>query len=118
MQKFSKAIRLRKKTEYDRALNAGMRRATPNLVVIASKNSDGCARLGLIVSRKVGNAVCRNRVKRYIREIFRQTQSTLPVWDIVVIARPSAKESTFHRLAEDFLGAIKKLQNSRQRQPA
>jgi ribonuclease P protein component len=48
------------------------------------------------VSRKVGNAVVRNRVKRQVREWFRHTRSTLPgAWDIVVIARSEAAELEF-----------------------
>lgn len=53
--------------------------------------SAGRARLGLTVSRRVGNAVARNRVKRRVREWFRREQGRLsPGRDYVVIARPGA----------------------------
>lgn len=53
-------------------------------------------RLGLTVSRKVGNAVVRNRVKRRVRAWFREARSTFPgAWDIVVIARRQAAELEF-----------------------
>lgn len=49
------------------------------------------SRFGLTVSRKVGNAVVRNRVKRWLREAVRRERSTLPGrWDVVLIAHPSA----------------------------
>jgi ribonuclease P protein component len=47
-------------------------------------------RLGLTVSRKVGNAVVRNQIKRRIREWFRRHRNEFPKGDLVVIARPSA----------------------------
>ena len=49
--------------------------------------------MGITVSRRVGNAVVRNRVKRWVREFARRRMGSLPVaWDIVVIARPRAAE--------------------------
>jgi ribonuclease P protein component len=53
--------------------------------------SDTTARLGIAVAKKaVGAAVARNRIKRVIREYFRQTRGQLPALDIVVQARPAA----------------------------
>lgn len=52
---------------------------------------DAPTRLGLTVSRRVGNSVVRSRVKRQIREWFRQDRATLPIArDVVVIARPGS----------------------------
>ncbi len=62
------------------------------LYVFPSGSNDGSPRLGLSVSRKVGGAVERNRVKRLLREAFAQESVRLPVGtDAVVIARPGAK---------------------------
>ena len=58
-------------------------------------------RLGVTVSRKVGNSVVRNRVKRRIRAWFRVARSAFPeAWDIVVIARPQAADLEFARTAK------------------
>jgi ribonuclease P protein component len=64
-----------------------------DFVLVASQSDDRRpARLGLVVSGKVGNAVIRNRVKRGVREVFRTELSALPQLagrNLVVIARPS-----------------------------
>ena len=77
----------------------GARQSSRHFVVLVAPAGDHApagpapapARLGVTVSRKVGNAVTRNRVKRGIREWFRSRSSTLE-GDIVVIARKGAGE--------------------------
>lgn len=49
----------------------GCKLHTPHFILLLAENSIASSRLGLTVSRKVGNAVMRNRVKRYLREFFR-----------------------------------------------
>ena len=61
------------------------------------------ARLGLTVSRKVGNAVVRNRVKRRVREWFRHDGRSLTAgWDVVVIARQEAARLPFAQLSREL----------------
>lgn len=51
---------------------------------------DGCSRLGVVASRKLGKATVRNRAKRLLREVFRRNQHRLiPGIDLVLVARPS-----------------------------
>lgn len=71
----------------------GLRVHTASFLVVALANStSGGARIGLSVSRRVGNAVVRNRVRRLIREVFRRHASALPNVDLVVIAKEGAVE--------------------------
>jgi ribonuclease P protein component len=68
-------------------------------------------RLGLTVSRKVGNAVMRNRAKRRLREVVRLYPSPekLLGWDIVLIGRTSSSERDFELMRQDFMQGLKNL---------
>lgn len=80
--------RLRKRFEFGRVRDQGRRVYTKSFVIVVRPNEDGQQRLGLTVSQKVGCAVRRNRVKRLLREVFRQHRQLFPLAaDIVVIAK-------------------------------
>ena len=84
----------------------GLRSAGTALVLLALPTSLGWRRLGVTVSRKVGNAVCRARVKRLVRDIFRQERGRLPPSvDLVAIARHPAAAATREALAREFVRA-------------
>lgn len=94
MAGFSKQQRLLAKPQFDSVMNNGIKTVCRDFVLIASKSKreDETARLGLVVSRKVGGSVERNRIKRCVRESFRQgTDQRLAGRDLVVIARPALK---------------------------
>lgn len=80
------------------------------VVVIARA---GRGRVGFTVSRKVGGAVVRNAVKRRLRDVARRHK---PLWagtDLVVVARPEAAGRGLVALEEDFLGALRRLEEKR-----
>lgn len=92
MAGFSKQHRLLAKPQFDAVMNNGLKTVCRDFVLIASKatREDQTARLGLVVSRKVGGSVERNRIKRCVRECFRgKNTDALAGRDLVVIARPS-----------------------------
>ena len=70
------------------------------MILNAAPNGLEHVRIGLIVSRKVARkAVHRNQIKRRLREILRTWMPYLrPGWDLIVVARPPAREASFHEL--------------------
>ena len=93
-QRLPRGARLRDPRDFQRVNRRGVRRAGSYFVaVIAPARRDATVKLGLAVSRQVGNAVARNRVKRLVREWFRRSRPALPTGtDWVVIARKGAAE--------------------------
>jgi ribonuclease P protein component len=93
--RFPKASRLLRTAEFDRVF--ARRRSSGNdlLVVYGCENDLNSSRLGLVVSRKCGNAVARARWKRCLREAFRLSQHELPAGiDLVVLPRAGAVPTT------------------------
>ena len=87
-ERFPPAVRVRRRTDYLAIQNRGRRVSGPHLLLFARGGGD---RVGVTVSRKVGGAVLRNRLKRWIRECYRLRRGELPRgFDLVVVARPSA----------------------------
>ena len=86
---FTSRMRLRRPSQFRAVLAGGVRKAVGPLNVYALPNKLGQPRLGLAVSRRVGGAVVRNRIKRRMREAFRLMQNDLPTgYDLVISARP------------------------------
>lgn len=79
------------------------------LVLYVRKNRTACNRVGVTVSKKLGKAVVRNRVRRRLREVYRLHESRfLPGWDIVVVARHRAITASFSDLTKAYLSLAKK----------
>jgi ribonuclease P protein component len=105
---FPRHVRVRARAEFDRAFQQGRRTASPlfSLHFVAGPPP---ARLGLAVSRKVDpHAVGRNRIKRVLRDLFRQLRAQLADGDYVVVARKAAAQSENATLREGMLSLLQR----------
>jgi ribonuclease P protein component len=103
--------RLRRRAEFV-AVAAGPRVPTKAFVLQAHRRGDdGPIRVGFTVSRKVGTAVERNRVRRRLKEVVRLLASTglRAGHDYVLIGRRAALSMPFDQIAEDFKRALRRL---------
>ena len=91
--RFGKGARLTLRSEFLAVQQGGKRVHAGHYLVLALPNGRGHARLGVTVSKRVGTAVIRNRLKRWVREAFRAHARDLPAVDLVVIGRSSAREA-------------------------
>jgi ribonuclease P protein component len=101
-QRFRAKHRIRASRDYARSRSEGRRLGSASFTLESTRNPSG-ARLGLVVSRRVGNAVVRNRTKRRIREWFRaDAAARASQLDLVVIARPGAAALTPLALGDEL----------------
>jgi ribonuclease P protein component len=104
--------KLHKQSDFNKVLKNG-KKITSNFVtvfVLKRNNEDTIRRIGLITSRKVGNATQRNLAKRRLREIFRTNKHKLtPGLDIVFILKPEIKLTGYSTLKKTVLDCLKKV---------
>ncbi|MDI6642215.1 MAG: ribonuclease P protein component [Elusimicrobiota bacterium] len=111
---FKKSERLHTTREFNNVFKYGKKYSSPALTVFVCKQSTDFSsaeitRLGLAVSRKLGKAVKRNKLKRRLREIFRLNKHLLkPAYDIVIVPKQNSVELDFHTLEETLLSIWKK----------
>ena len=104
--KFSTSLKL---NHIFRRLYATSGHANGFLVLYARPNRTATNRVGITVSKKLGKANVRNRVRRRLREVYRLNEERFQSgWDIVIVARTRAIHAPFEKLTESFLSAAEK----------
>ena len=105
-----RAHRLKRKEDFAQVYEAGRSTAGRLLVLYALKSEQSKVRIGFAAGRKLGSAVVRNRAKRIMREIARNSFAEVsPGYNLVVIARAGALKATFAELNKEFAYLMKKL---------
>ncbi len=99
---FPKALRLRQRQDFLRAQAQGKRLHTRHFGVTLAPMAAGHPRLGLVVTRRLGKAVARNRMKRVLREFFRRHQTGLPAFDLVIMAKKGAAALSYREVEEEL----------------
>ena len=100
---------IKKNHEFARIYKKAKSFATKHLVLYVMPNGKPANYIGISISKKLGKAVCRNRVRRLIKEQYRLKQQTLAQgFNMVIIVRPIAKDVTFNQIGKDLNFLFKK----------
>ena len=107
--------RLRQRADFLAAASGIKVPATAFVLQLRKRTDNGPVRVGFTVSKKVGNAVERNRVRRRLKEIVRLSDKNRMQsgHDYVLVGRRAALKLPFERIAQDFEGALRRAQAGR-----
>lgn len=104
----NKRQRIKKNEEFQKVFKKGKSFANRQFVVYCMRQEQPEFRIGLSVGKKVGNAVARNKVKRYIRQVFLELKHDLKQdMDYVIIARTQAASLDFHETKKSLEHVLK-----------
>ena len=105
-ESFPKGARLTRRSEFLALSRRARKLHTPHFVVLTQPNDRGESRLGITVTKRVGNSVTRNLIKRRVREFFRRARGALrSAEDFVIIARQGAESLSLAEVTAE-LGSV------------
>ena len=101
--------RLRRNSDFQQVRQNGKFYASPLMVLAFLRNELNHSRFGFVVSKRLGNAVKRNKIKRRMREATRlQLPHIEPGFDLVIIARQPIREASYQEIEQSLLYLLKK----------
>jgi ribonuclease P protein component len=103
-------VRIKKNHEFARVYKKGDYRPGKYIVLYSLKNRIGINRIGITASKKTGNSVKRNRIRRLISENHRLLEEFIKTgYDLVFLARNNDEEPDFHNIGKEMVYLLKKL---------
>lgn len=109
MPGFPKHERLLKRADFLRISGQGHKVHTANFIILWKESPGSAVRVGITVSGKVGNAVTRNRLKRVIREFYRENKGLFAPVDYNIVARKSAASLGYGEISQELGRALQRL---------
>ena len=104
-----KKYRLRKRRDFGYTYRKGKSLANSCLVLFFRKNNQNLSRVGFSISKKYGNAVQRNKIKRRLREIYRVRLDKIRTgYDLIFIVRIRARDASFAKLENQMENLLKR----------
>ena len=105
-----KIYRIKKNEDIKLVLDRKKSAGNKNYIIYIMKNSEAKnVRVAMSVSKKIGNAVVRNRQKRLIRQVFISNKDKINLYEIFVIARSNVVNLTYNEVEQNILYLLKKL---------
>lgn len=105
----SREKRINRSGQYSEIYNNGKRIPGRYIIVFVKPNLLGITRVGIVTSKKLGNAVTRNRVKRQLRGLIQKDWNVIrPGYDVAVIARKNIPGTAFNLMEKDFYIVMRK----------
>ncbi len=109
---FSKADRIRKRSDFIRIGKTGIKRQNKNFILYYSKGLTEKSRIGITVTKRVGNAAKRNRIKRISREYYRLNRHKINgIWDMSIIAKRESAQTTSNELFQSLENIFSRIAN-------
>ena len=109
---FKKADRILKRNEFIQLSKFGRKIQNEYFIVLYASGRYDRSRLGITVTKKVGKAVKRNRIKRLVREYFRQNRHLLSgYWDLNVIAKKEAADLSSEKIFDSLCNVFERISN-------
>ena len=109
MPSFDKTGRIRRRADYLSLSVSASKFTAPHFIVLRGKSIVEFPRIGITVTKKVGNAVCRNRIKRLVREFFRNNKDLFAPADYNVIARAGAGLLKYATVCQELVNVLTKI---------
>lgn len=111
-QSYRKSERVTNRSDYKAIYNKGVWSSSQHFTSVICSNEQGIKRLGITVTKKTGNAVKRNRIKRLIREFFRLNKDLFPAGhDVVVMAKRNMPPLTYQEACRELTKLISRKTN-------